>query len=421
MNNVIVILISMLFSAFFSGMEIAFVSSNKLKIELERKKGKFPARIISIFAKDPGQFIATMLVGNNIALVIYGLFMAILLEPFILGFTSSEFALLLIQTIISTFIILITAEFLPKTIFRVEPNLVLNIFSLPGIVFYVLLYPVTKFTIGLSEFIINKLLRAKGGEKNGIGAFTRVDLDHLVNEAKNDFSESFENEHELRIFQNALDFSKVKLRDCMVPRTEIEAVDEHASIEELKTRFIETGYSKILIFKESIDNIIGYITSKAIFNKPSNITSFLMPISVYPEAMPANKLLKQFIQEGRNIAIVVDEFGGTAGMVTIEDVIEEIFGEIEDEHDTEDWEEKKLGENEYILSGRLEIDYLNEKYKLNIPESEEYSTLAGYIFFHYENMPRVNEKIIIDIFTFKILKVSSTRLELVHLTKNENA
>jgi CBS domain containing-hemolysin-like protein len=415
MNNVVIILLSLVFSAFFSGMEIAFVSSNKLRLELDIKQGYMTSRVISIFTSRPGDYIATMLVGNNISLVIYGILMAILLEPLISHYTSSESTILIIQTIISTLIILFTAEFLPKTIFRLSPNTALRVFAIPVLVFYILLYPVTKLTIAISGFILHNFMRVPRNKKAHPNVFGKIDLDNLVNESNAEHDQQDEPEQEIKLFQNALDFSNVKLRDCMVPRTEIVAFDESVSMEELQSKFIETGLSKILIYKESTDNIIGYINSKELFKNPSDLQSMIMSLPIVPETMPANKLLQSFIKDHKSISVVVDEFGGTSGIVTMEDILEEIIGEIEDEHDTSELTEDKLNEQEYIFSARHEIDYLNEKYRLNIPELDDYETLAGLILFHYESIPKINDRIHIEGFVIRILDVSETRIELIHL------
>jgi CBS domain containing-hemolysin-like protein len=415
MNNLIIILLSLLFSAFFSGMEIAFLASNKLRLEMDSKQRHLTSRVISIFTSKPGDYIATMLVGNNISLVIYGILMAILLEPFISHYTNSESTILIIQTMISTLIILFTAEFLPKTLFRLSPNTALRIFAIPIFVFYILLYPVTKLTIAISGFILHNFMRVPRDIKTQPIVFGKIDLDHLVSESQGENGQKEDPEQEIKLFQNALDFSNVKLRDCMVPRTEIVAFDESVSMEELRSKFIETGLSKILIYRESTDNIIGYINSKELFKNPSDLTSMIMSLPIVPETMPANKLLQSFIKDNKSISVVVDEFGGTSGIVTMEDILEEIIGEIEDEHDTSELTEEKLNEQEYIFSARLEIDYLNEKYRLNIPESDDYETLAGLILFHYENIPKINDHIHIAGFVIRILDVSETRIELVHL------
>ncbi len=417
MSNLTIILISLIFSAFFSGMEIAFVASNKLRIELDKKQGLLSSRIISIFTSHPGQYITTMLVGNTIALVVYGSVMARILGPVIAKFTSSATGILVIQTIVSALIILITAEFLPKTLVRINPNTVLKFLAAPVALFFILFYPVTKSTIWIINLIIKTFFRHSKSEiyyKNKI--FGKVDLDYLISESREESDEEEREENELKLFQNALEFSNVRVRDCMIPRAEIVALELNSSVDELSQKFIETGYSKILIFNETIDNIVGYITSRELFRNPADIMSGLINISYIPETMAANKLLRKLIQEKKSLAAVVDEFGGISGMVTIEDIIEEIFGEIEDEHDVIELVENQLNDREYIFSGRLEIDYINDKYKLNIKESEDYDTLAGFIFYHYERIPKMNERFTIDNFEFKILKVSKTRIEVVHLS-----
>ncbi len=414
--EIVVILVTVIFSAFFSGMEIAFVTSNKLRIEVDRKKGNFPSTIINIFTRNPVQYIATMLVGNNIALVVYGIFMAILLEPSIESIgIYSEGWILVIQTIISTALILITAEFIPKTLFRINPNFVLSIFAIPVLVFYILLYPIAKFSIWLSNNFLRGVLNVNLHRQRPAVVFGKVDLDNLVNEVQDDNKKEQAVDKEIQIFQNALEFSDVKLRDCMIPRTEIVALDINDTIEHLKEKFIEVGLSRILIYKDTIDHIIGYINSSELFKNPKTIKSKLAQLPIVPESMAANKMLEVFMKESKNIAVVVDEFGGTSGMVTIEDIIEEIFGEIEDEHDVIQLSEKQISEDEFVFSGRLEINYINEKYKINIPESEDYNTVAGYIFSNYQSIPNQNQIVKFDSFVIKILKVSQTRIELVNI------
>ncbi len=418
MDYFVVILISLLFSAFFSGMEIAFISSNKLRLELEKKQKTFASRITSVFTRNPGQYIATMLVGNNIALVVYGITMALILEPPLHKLISSEVSVFIIQTITATIIILITAEFLPKAIFRLKPNLILNALSIPVMAFYILLYPISKSIIGIGNFLMKYVLGTDVSSDKNNNVFGKVDLDHFVKESQNDFHEEDNLKNDIKLFQNALDFSTIKLRECMVPRPEIAAFEIDTPIEEVKQSFIETGFARILIYKNSIDNIIGYINSKDFFKNPKSIRSMLNRIIIAPETMVAQKLLGLFIKEKKSVAVVVDEFGGTAGMVTIEDIIEEIFGEIEDEHDTIDFEEKQLSENEFIFSGRIEIDYLNDKYNLGIPKTDDYETLAGFIIYHHESIPKINEKLTIGPFIFEIIKISKTRIELVNLKNN---
>lgn len=414
MSNFIIILLTLIFSAFFSGMEIAFISSNRLRIELERKQGARTSKIIAVFIKNPAEYIATMLVGNNIALVIYGITMSIILEPVIEQYiSSSKVTILITQTIISTLIILITAEFLPKTLFRVNPNSSLNIFAIPVFVFYIIFYPIVKFSLWVSNLILKRFLEVDIYQKEHI-AFGKVDLDNFFNESKGKETET-EMEHDVKMFQNALDFADVKLRECIVPRTEIVALEVGDMIQNLRNKFVETGFSKILIYEESIDNIIGYVHSSELFKNPESIKSMLLKLPIVPETMPANKLLASFIKNGKGVAVVVDEFGGTSGMVTIEDIMEEIFGEIEDEHDYTALVERQLGEDEFVFAGRLEIDYINEKYNLELPESDDYETIAGLILFNHESIPNNHEVILVGDFKIRILKVSKTKIELVNL------
>ena len=417
MSLFVIILITILLSAFFSGMEIAFVSANKLRLELDKQSEPFNSKILKLVTADAGKYIATMLVGNNIALVIYGIAFATLLEPFFKVYVQSETAILLLQTIVSTIIILIFAEFLPKTLFRLFPNSLLKLFSLPLAFFYILFYPVTRFAIAITNVLLKRVMKTDvtANKKNPV--FKRIDLDEFVNETDNIHIKKKEDiDTEVKLFKNALDFSKVKLREVMVPRTEIEMLDINTSIDELRQKFVETGYSRILFYKNNIDDIVGYIHSSVLFQNPKTIKPYMKNVLIVPETMPANKLLSTFIQEHLSIAIVVDEFGGTSGMVTSEDILEEIFGEIEDEHDTKEIIEKKISDTEYILSGRSEIDLLNEKYYFDIPETEDFETLAGFILFHHESIPKINSVIKIDIFQFKILKATNTKIELVKLT-----
>ncbi len=408
-----IILCTLVFSAFFSGMEIAFVSANKLKIELDGKHGDFFAKIISNFLKKPSRFIGAMLVGNNISLVVYGIFMAKILEPIIAGLIENEFLILLIQTIFSTLIILITAEFLPKTLFRINPNRMLRFFALPLLIIYWGLFLLMMLVIGISELLI-KFFSPQLSSDEELN-FGRVDLEHYIRERTEDTQSQEEVDHEIQIFQNALDFSKVKARECMVPRTEIVALEMEEEIDKLKDKFIETGLSKILIYKDNIDNIIGYTHSFELFKKPTSIKSILLPLPIIPMSMSANEILEIFIQQKRSIAVVVDEFGGTAGIVTIEDIIEEIFGEIEDEHDKEDLVETRLSEDEYLFAARLEVDYLNTEYSLGLPESDNYETIAGLIINTFESIPKLNEQIKKDQFVFTVKKVFENKIDLVHL------
>jgi CBS domain containing-hemolysin-like protein len=412
MEGWIIIAVSLAFSAFFSGIEIAFISANKLRIELESKQGLISSKIIStFFLSTPSRFIGTMLVGNNISLVIYGIVMAGILEPPLHYYFTSEVSVLAMQTIISTIVILITAEFLPKTLFRINPNQILRFFALPVLLLYILLYPVVVLTTGISTFVLKKIFRVKIVE--GKLAFDRIDLDNYLREVTSLDEDKEIRDHEIQIFQNALDFSSRKVRDSIIPRTEIEALDVNSSIEDLRQKFIETGLSKILIYKDTIDEIIGYVHSYEMFRRPENIRSILLPVLIIPETMASQEAMTLFIQEHKSIAVVVDEFGGTAGILTIEDVMEEIFGEIEDEHDTEELEETKVSDHEYIFAGRLDIEYLNEEYRLGLPVSEDYDTLAGLLITHSGSIPEKEELIQIDNFLFTVLEVSETRIEKV--------
>lgn len=416
MDGIFIIIFAIILSAFFSGMEISYVYSNKLRIELDRKQRVSGSGIIKIFAGNPGQFIATMLIGNNVALVIYGLFFSRLLNPLLTPFFGSDIIVLLINTLISAAIILTVAEFLPKTIFIISPNFFLKLLSIPTLFFFYLFYPISKFTLAVSNLFIRVFFRLKPGEKIEENlVFTKVDLDHFVGLIRQNKYNSLPFNSNIRIFQNALDFSNVKLRECMVPRTEIDAVEVESPIEDLKSLFIETQHSRLLVYQNTIDNIIGYFELKDIFKNPVDIKSLIRKIIIVPETMAANKLLKLFVEEKKNVALVVDEFGGTSGMVTIEDILEEIVGDIEDEHDINELTEKVINKNEYIFSGRLEIDYLNEKYNLDLPEEDDYETLAGLILYFHGSIPGQNDIIRVRNIVFKVLKVTTTRLELVNL------
>jgi len=408
-----VVLAMLICSAFFSGMEIAFVSANKLKIELDGKQGSFLAKILAGFLKKPSRFIGTMLVGNNIALVIYGIYMAKILEPKIALYTHSEAIILIVQTILSTILILITAEFLPKTLFRINPNLVLRFFAFPLLIIYWILLLPMLLVISISEMLIRLFSKevTKADELN----FGRLDLEHYIKEGTENNEDQEEVDHEIQIFQNALDFSKIKARECLVPRTEVVAMDVEDSIENLRNKFVETGLSKIVIYRDNIDNIIGYTHSFELFKKPESIKSILLPIPILAISTPANEILKILNEQKKSIAVVVDEFGGTSGILTIEDVIEEIFGEIEDEHDKEELIETKINANEYLFSARLEVDYLNDEYNLNLPESDNYETIAGLIIDKFESIPKMDEKIDFDQFEFTVKKVFDNKIDLIHL------
>ena len=416
MNAILIIIIVMIFSAFFSGMEIAFVASNKLRIELDRKQGQFGSRFIGVFTGNPGQYIATMLIGNNIALVIYGLFFSRLLSPVLMPLLQSDLAVLIVNTVISTALILLMSEFLPKTVFMISPNFFLNLLSLPAMFFYVIFYPISKFTLAVSNLFLRLFFGIKGNKKDQENlVFSKVDLNNFINEDRQSSGNAEPLKENIRIFRNALDFSNVKLRECMVPRTEIDAIEAGSKVQDLKERFIQTGHSRILVYQNTIDNIIGYFELKDMFKDPPDIMSCVRKLAIVPETMTANKLLKLFFDEKMNVALVVDEFGGTSGMVTIEDVLEEIVGDIEDEHDYYELMEKEIAPGEFVFSGRLEIDYLNETYNLDLPEEDDYETLAGLILYHHGSIPVINETINIGKYVFRVIKVTATRIELVNL------
>ena len=409
--------VCVVFSGFFSGMEIAFISANKLHIELQKEYTGRSGKILSKFSKNRAQFLATTLVGNNLALVFYGILMASILDPVIKswGLPQSEMLVLLIQTIISTAIVLVTAEFLPKSIFMLNPDALLSFFAIPmNIIYRVFAIPVI-IIVALSKFIITKVLRSEYSEDRPVFGLTDLN-DYIKNTfGTSDNNQSQDLEVDSDLFSNAIDFKSVRVRECMVPRTEVIALDVHDSIEELKSLFIESGHSKIVIYKETVDDVIGYCHSLELFKKPKDIKSIMHPIIIVPETMPANELMVQFIAERKSLALVVDEYGGTSGIVSMEDIIEEIFGEIQDEHDDEYLTEQQLDDHNYIFSARHEIDYLNDKYELNLPEGE-YDTLGGLIFEYHEDIPDVNEIIEIPPFIFTIFTMEENRIDKVKLT-----
>lgn len=416
MSIFIRLLIIILFSAFFSGMEIAFVSVDKLRFEMEKKKGVISG-ILSYFFRHADNFISTMLVGNNIALVVYGILMAQLIEDRLLsGLISNHFVMVLTQTIISTLIILVTGEFLPKTLFKINPNRALNFFAVPLFICYIILFPISKLASSLSYMIL-RIFGMKVNKDTSAKAFGKIDLDYFVQSGIENAVSQETLDSEVKIFQNALDFSTVKIRDCIVPRTEIIAVDVSATLEELTHKFVEAGLSKIIVYDGNIDNVTGYIHSSEMFSNPADWRNNVNDIPVVPETMAAHKLMKFFMQQKRTIAVVVDEFGGTAGIVTLEDLVEEIFGDIEDEHDNSSYICKKLNDNEYILSARLEIEKVNETFGLDLPESDDYITVGGLILNQHQSFPKLHEVIDIGKYQFKIVKVAPTKIELVRLKK----
>ena len=410
--ELIIISVSILLSAFFSGMEIAFVSANKMHIELEKKRDGFIPKILTIITQKSSKFITTMLVGNNISLVIYSYYMgSILLKIFPLeGY--NEFTVLVLQTIVSTIIILITAEFLPKAIFRIYANEVLKIFAVPAYVFYYIFHFFSEFITLISDFFLRVFFKTKSDEQQT--EFSKEELGNYINEQLETGNDE-EVDSEIQIFQNALIFQNVKAREVMVPRTEMVAVEIHETVPNLKKLFIETGLSKILVYKTSLDDVLGYVNAFELFKKPKTIKSILLPLEIVPESMMINDILNTLMKKRKSVAIVVDEYGGTSGMITVEDIVEELFGEIEDEYDSQEFLERKISEKKFNFSARLEVDYLNEEYDLNIPKSEAYETLGGYIIEHTENIPDEKEVLEIDNFEIKILKMSGAKINEVSL------
>lgn len=405
----------------FSGMEIAFMSTNRLQLELDLKKRKFSAKIINKFFKNQSQFIGCLLLCNNIANVVYGIAIARILEPFVTSILpeviTNDFTVLLCQTILSTLLVLITGEFLPKIIFGINPNKTMNIFALPAMILFIILYPIILIYIGISELIIKYILRVEISHSDY--KLNTVDLNDYIKEYANPDDDNEDIQQGIELFQNAIEFHTVKLRECMVPRPEIQAIDIKDGIDEARRLFEETKHSKLLVYDNNIDNIIGYIHINDILTKISDIKHKIRPIEFFPETYSAQKLLKHLSKKKQSIAVVVDEFGGTSGIISIEDLIEEIFGEIEDEYDVEDSVEETINEDDYIFSARLEIDYLNKNYKFNFPESDDYETLAGYIIHYHESIPQINEEIVIGNYIFKIIKATDTKLEEVEIKNNQ--
>ena len=405
-----VILICLLLSAFFSGMEIAFLTSNKLRIEIDKSKKGVTQALIDLFISHSGMYITTLLVGNNVVMVIYGIFMSDLLVKQFEFLHLSIGVELFVETLVSTLIILVFAEFLPKTVFRLRSNLFLKLFSVPVFLFYLLFFPLSYFSVWLGGWLLRIFTGRKLGHKEPNRAFGKVDLNNLIEEGEVNARQE-EEMHEIKLFRNALDFSEVKLRECIVPRPDVVALSIDSSIEELTQLFIDTGLSRILIYKESIDDIIGYVHISTLFKDPPTIAKALSRVLIVPETMSAQRLLNLFIRDQKSVAVVVDEFGITAGIVTIEDIMEEIFGEIEDEHDHLNLKEVMISEQEYIFSGRLEVDYLNEKYHLDLEEREEYETLACLVLYFNQSIPQEGETIVVNDLTFKILSVKNARIE----------
>ncbi|PXY41606.1 hemolysin [Flavobacterium cheongpyeongense] len=415
-----IIILCLILSAFFSGMEIAFISSNKIYLEIEKKQDNFISGILTKLTEKPSKFIATMLIGNNLALVVYGFFTADLILNCIanLGFQLSGYTNLFLLTIVSTFIILITAEFFPKVFFQIYANSLIRIFAIPAYIFYRLFYYISTFFIWISDFILRKFFKTEGDQVQLF--FSKIELGNYITEQMNSVEDNEEVDSEIQIFQNALEFSGVKARDIMTPRTEIVDIDLFDTVSDLKELFIETGYSKIIVSQNSLDDIVGYVHSFDLFKKPKTIKSVLMAVEFVPETILIKDTLSLLIKKRRNIAVVLDEYGGTSGMITIEDIVEELFGEIEDEHDLdEELIEQELKEGEYLFSARLEVEYLNGRYKLEIPESDSYGTLGGYIVDFTKDIPQKYEKINIGNYRFVIEQCSNKKIELVKMTVKE--
>lgn len=414
LTTILSLIVVILFSALFSGMEIAFVSSNKLLFGIDRSKRSTTAYVIDRFYANSNNFISSLLVGNNIVLVIYGILMAKLLNQTLLqGFSNAN--ALLFETIISTIVIILTGEFVPKTLFRINPNRSLKNFAIIIYPIYILLYPLSRFTTVLSCFIL-RFFNIKIKNETRDNTFSKTELNNLIQTSIDNADKEQEINNDVLIFQNALDFSNIKVRDCFVPRTEIEAVEVNTSLEELKSIFIESGHSKIVVFKENIDNIIGYIHSSELFRMGKKWQQKICKMPYVPETLSAQKLMRTLMQQKKSLAVVIDEFGGTSGIISLEDLVEEIIGEIEDEHDNQNLVAKQLSNNDYLLSGRLEIERINEMFDLGIPESDEYQTLGGYILAHHQRFPQLNENINIGKYKIQVIKLRSTKIELIKLT-----
>ncbi|MEO8533128.1 MAG: hemolysin family protein [Flavobacterium sp.] len=415
-----IIILCLILSAFFSGMEIAFISSNKIYLEIEKKQDNFLSQILTRLTENPSKFIAAMLIGNNVALVVYGFYMGDLILAQIpkLGYHFSEITSLLIQTVISTFIVLITAEFFPKVFFQIYANSLIRIFAIPAYLFYRLFYYISTFFIWISDFILKKFFKTEGDQVQLY--FSKIELGNYITEQMSSVEDNEEVDSEIQIFQNALEFSGVKARDIMTPRTEIVDIDLFDSVEELKDLFVETGYSKIVVSQNSLDDIVGYIHSFDLFKKPKTIKSVLMTVEFVPETISIKDALNLLIKKRRNVAVVLDEHGGTSGIITIEDIVEELFGEIEDEHDLdEELIEQELGEGKYLFSTRLDVEYLNEVYKLGIPEEDSYGTLGGFIVNSTKEIPQKGDEIVIDRYYFVIQEATNKKIELVKMTIKE--
>ncbi|KIA99051.1 hemolysin [Flavobacterium sp. KMS] len=415
-----IIIVCLILSAFFSGMEIAFISSNKIYLEIEKKQDNFLSKILTKLTEKPSKFIAAMLIGNNIALVVYGFFMGDLLLKVIIkfGYHFSDVTSLIVQTVISTFLVLITAEFFPKVFFQIYANSLIKFFAIPAYFFYWLFYYISTFFIWISDFILRRFFKTEGDQVQLF--FSKVELGNYITEQMSAVEDDEEVDSEIQIFQNALEFSGVKARDIMTPRTEIDAVELFDTVAELKALFVETGYSKILVYQNSLDDILGYVHSFDLFKKPKTIKLVLIPVEFVPETVYIKDVLNLLTKKRKSVAVVLDEYGGTSGIITVEDIVEELFGEIEDEHDLdEELIEKELGEGKYLFSTRFDVEYLNETYKLDIPESDSYGTLGGFIVDHTKEIPQVGEEITIENYHFVIEEATNKKIELVKMTIRE--
>ena len=417
-DNVIALIVSMVFSAFFSGMEIAFVSSNRMLAEMERGKNGIQQRAIALFYRHPNNFVSTMLVGNNIALVIYGILFAQIFDATLFA-SLGDGERVTADTIASTVVVLFTGEFIPKLIFKSNPNTMLSFFAIPALVCYILLYPISRFATLLSKWML-ALVGVKMQKAKDAIEFGKVDLDYLVQSSIDNAQSDDEIEEEVKIFHNVLDFSETRVKDCMVPRTEIEGVNiDESGVEELKNQFIETGFSKLVVYKGDIDHVVGYIHSSEMFRSAATWRDNIRTMPFVPETMAAKKLMQTFLQQKKSLAIVVDEFGGTSGLVSLEDIVEEIFGDIEDEHDSNNYIARRTDDGEYLLSARLEIEKANEMLDLDLPENDDYMTVGGLILHEYQSFPKLNEIVKIGKLEFKIIKSTMTKIELVKLKITE--
>lgn len=412
-----IIVVTLIFSGFFSGVEIAFITSNRVYLEIEKKQKTFVGYILTVLTRNPSKFITSMLIGNNIALVIYGFYMGDLIIVKLINYHFQASTLLILQTIISAVVVILTAEFLPKVFFQIYANTLLKLFALPIYITFIILYPISSFIIWISDFLLIKIFKTEGDQIQL--SFSKNELGNYITENINNTNREDEIDSEIQIFQNALEFYSLNARDIMTPRTELAAIELHESIDELKKVFVKTGYSKILIYKTTIDDIVGYVHTFELFKSPKNIKSIMIPVEYVPETIYIKDLLNTLMVKRKSIGVILDEYGGTSGIVTIEDIVEELFGDIEDEHDNDSFIEEVLENNQFLFSSRLEVTYLNETYNINIPESESYSTIGGYIVNNTQEIPSKNEKITIGEYNFTIIEATNKKIEIVKLSPSE--